>query len=66
MVWIGVILGPEGTPFEDGAFKHIIEFTGDYPNKPPTVRSVSEMFYPHVCADGNICLGILQNCWSPL
>ncbi|KAB0389726.1 hypothetical protein E2I00_007192, partial [Balaenoptera physalus] len=29
---------PEGTPFEDGTFKLTIEFTEEYPNKPPTNR----------------------------
>ncbi|XP_010567444.1 PREDICTED: ubiquitin-conjugating enzyme E2 A [Haliaeetus leucocephalus] len=56
---------PEGTPFEDGTFKLTIEFTEEYPNKPPTVRFVSKMFHPNVYADGSICLDILQNRWSP-
>uniref|UniRef100_A0A2K5X779 Ubiquitin conjugating enzyme E2 A n=1 Tax=Macaca fascicularis TaxID=9541 RepID=A0A2K5X779_MACFA len=54
-----------GTPFEDGTFKLTIEFTEEYPNKPPTVRFVSKMFHPNVYADGSICLDILQNRWSP-
>ncbi|XP_077779058.1 ubiquitin-conjugating enzyme E2 A isoform X1 [Podarcis muralis] len=58
-------LRPEGTPFEDGTFKLTIEFTEEYPNKPPTVRFVSKMFHPNVYADGSICLDILQNRWSP-
>ncbi|KAG7256694.1 hypothetical protein CRUP_012083, partial [Coryphaenoides rupestris] len=56
---------PEGTPFEDGTFKLTVEFTEEYPNKPPTVRFVSKMFHPNVYADGSICLDILQNRWSP-
>ncbi|CAD7676428.1 unnamed protein product [Nyctereutes procyonoides] len=52
-----------GTPFEDGTFKLTIEFTEEYPNKPPTVRFVSKMFHPNVY--GSICLDILQNRWSP-
>ncbi|XP_020317382.1 ubiquitin-conjugating enzyme E2 A-like isoform X1 [Oncorhynchus kisutch] len=65
MVWNAVIFGPEGTPFEDGTFKLTVEFTEEYPNKPPTVRFVSKMFHPNVYADGSICLDILQNRWSP-
>lgn len=56
---------PHDTPFEDGTFKLTIEFTEEYPNKPPTVRFVSKMFHPNVYADGGICLDILQNRWSP-
>ncbi|KAG7234057.1 hypothetical protein INR49_005964 [Caranx melampygus] len=46
-------------------FKLLIEFSEEYPNKPPTVRFVSRMFHPNVYADGSICLDILQNRWSP-
>jgi ubiquitin-conjugating enzyme E2 B len=40
-----VILGPKGTPFEDGTFKLVVEFSEEYPNKLPTVeRFLSKMF----------------------
>ncbi|XP_059126509.1 ubiquitin-conjugating enzyme E2 B isoform X6 [Peromyscus eremicus] len=61
----GMQLYLEGTPFEDGTFKLVIEFSEEYPNKPPTVRFLSKMFHPNVYADGSICLDILQNRWSP-
>ena len=38
---------PKDTPFEDGTFKLTIEFTEEYPNKPPTVRFISRMFHPN-------------------
>uniref|UniRef100_A0A7N5J8U9 Ubiquitin conjugating enzyme E2 B n=2 Tax=Laurasiatheria TaxID=314145 RepID=A0A7N5J8U9_AILME len=60
-----LVFRPEGTPFEDGTFKLVIEFSEEYPNKPPTVRFLSKMFHPNVYADGSICLDILQNRWSP-
>ena len=40
-------LRPHETPFEDGTFKLTMEFTEEYPNKPPTVRFVSKMFHPN-------------------
>lgn len=30
-----------------GTFKLTVEFTEEYPNKPPTVRFVSKMFHPN-------------------
>uniref|UniRef100_A0A2K5XAU3 E2 ubiquitin-conjugating enzyme n=1 Tax=Mandrillus leucophaeus TaxID=9568 RepID=A0A2K5XAU3_MANLE len=51
--------------FSLGTFKLVIEFSEEYPNKPPTVRFLSKMFHPNVYADGSICLDILQNRWSP-
>uniref|UniRef100_A0A1I7ZHR4 E2 ubiquitin-conjugating enzyme n=1 Tax=Steinernema glaseri TaxID=37863 RepID=A0A1I7ZHR4_9BILA len=65
LLWHAVIFGPQDTPFEDGTFKMTLEFSEEYPNKPPTVKFVSKMFHPNVYADGSICLDILQNRWSP-
>uniref|UniRef100_A0A6M2DIL1 E2 ubiquitin-conjugating enzyme n=1 Tax=Xenopsylla cheopis TaxID=163159 RepID=A0A6M2DIL1_XENCH len=65
MVWNAVIFGVEDTPFEDGTFKLILEFTEEYPHKPPLVRFVSKIFHPNVYGDGRICLDILQKKWSP-
>lgn len=65
MQWNAVIFGPHDTPFEDGTFKLSMNFSEEYPNKPPLVKFVSKMFHPNIYADGSICLDILQNRWSP-
>jgi ubiquitin-conjugating enzyme E2 A len=31
----------------------------------PTVKFLSKMFHPNVYANGELCLDILQNRWSP-
>lgn len=66
MKWSAVIFGPEDTSWEGGTFKLTLEFTEEYPNKPPNVRFISKMFHPNIYADGSICLDILQNQWSPI
>ncbi|KAH7101652.1 ubiquitin-conjugating enzyme E2 2 [Auriculariales sp. MPI-PUGE-AT-0066] len=65
MLWNAVIFGPGETPFEDGTFKLVLTFDESYPNKPPSVRFISRMFHPNVYANGELCLDILQNRWSP-
>ncbi|EPS44467.1 hypothetical protein H072_1548 [Dactylellina haptotyla CBS 200.50] len=60
-----VIIGPADTPFEDGTFRLVLHFEEQYPNKPPTVKFISQMFHPNVYATGELCLDILQNRWSP-
>ncbi|CED82746.1 ubiquitin-conjugating enzyme [Phaffia rhodozyma] len=65
MLWNAVIFGPAETPFEDGTFRLILSFEESYPNKPPTVKFLSKMFHPNVYANGELCLDILQNRWSP-
>ncbi|KAK7560260.1 ubiquitin-conjugating enzyme E2 2 [Phyllosticta citricarpa] len=60
-----VIIGPADTPFEDGTFRLVMHFEEAYPNKPPGVKFISQMFHPNVYATGELCLDILQNRWSP-
>lgn len=64
MLWKAVIFGPADTPFEDGMFKLSLEFTDEFPNKPPIVKFTSEMFHANVYTDGSICLDILQVCFG--
>jgi len=35
MQWNAVIFGPEGTPWDGGAFNLTMEFSEEYPNRPP-------------------------------
>lgn len=65
MTWNAVIIGPADTPFEDGTFRLVMHFEEQYPNKPPGVKFVSQMFHPNVYGTGELCLDILQNRWSP-
>ncbi|PHH65318.1 hypothetical protein CDD81_2730 [Ophiocordyceps australis] len=65
MTWNAVIIGPADTPFEDGTFRLVMQFEEQYPNKPPQVKFISQMFHPNVYATGDLCLDILQNRWSP-
>lgn len=65
MVWNAIIIGPADTPFEDGTYRLLINFDEQYPNKPPSVKFISEIFHPNVYASGDLCLDILQNRWSP-
>lgn len=66
MVWQAVIFGPDDTPWEGGSFNLVMEFSEDYPNKPPKVRFVTAIFHPNVYVDGGICLDLLQSMWSPI
>ena len=35
MKWEAIIFGPEDSPWESGIFYLTLDFTEDYPNKPP-------------------------------
>lgn len=58
--WDAVIVGPEGSPYEDGVFSAILNFPRDYPLSPPTMRFTSTMFHPNIYPDGRVCISILH------
>ena len=66
MKWEAIIFGPPDTIWEGGIFQLTIDFSEEYPNKPPLVKFVTKMFHPNIYNDGRICLDILQSNWSPI
>jgi ubiquitin-conjugating enzyme E2 A len=66
LCWEAVIFGPDDTHWEGGCFKLSLEFSEEYPTKPPNVKFLTNMYHPNIYADGKICLDILTNQWSPI
>lgn len=63
--WHATILGPKGTPYEDGIFYLRIDFTRDYPFKPPSIIFITKIYHCNINSSGGICLDILKDKWSP-
>lgn len=59
--WQVVIMGPSDTPFEGGFFKTELQFPKDYPNKPPKMRFISEIYHPNIHPNGEVCISILHD-----
>src|SRR6476660_6326786 len=55
-----MIIGPDGTPYEGGFFNAKLEFPKDYPQNPPKMRFLSEMWHPNIFPDGLVCISILH------
>ena len=63
--WEATIIGPQGTPYENGVFKLDIQFPDDYPFKAPDIRFLTKIYHPNISESGRICLDILKGKWSP-
>lgn len=43
-----------------------MQFPDQYPEKPPRVRFITEMFHPNIFPTGDLCLDIIQDKWKPI
>ena len=63
-----LIIGPEGSPYENGCFEFDIWLPPDYPNSPPKVNLMTTghgavRFNPNLYNCGKVCLSLLGT-WS--
>ena len=58
--WSVIFEGPPDTLYEGGFFKALLKFPEDYPNNPPEMKFVTEMWHPNIYPDGKVCISILH------
>lgn len=58
--WRVTLMGPEGTPYESGAFPALLEFPQDYPQSPPKMKFLCPMYHPNIRETGEVCISILH------
>ena len=63
-----LIIGPKGTPYENGTFIFDIFIPNDYPNIPPNFKLITTgcgtvRFNPNLYNSGKVCLSLL-NTWN--
>ncbi|ESK86007.1 ubiquitin conjugating enzyme e2 [Moniliophthora roreri MCA 2997] len=62
---VGIIQGPEGTPYAGGYFKVKFRFTEEFPQAPPKCSFMTKIFHPNVSSSGEICVNTLKKDWQP-
>ena len=58
-------MGPTESPYQGGVYFLNIHFPADYPFKPPKINFTTRIYHPNINANGQICLDILKEQWSP-
>ncbi|XP_003421381.1 ubiquitin/ISG15-conjugating enzyme E2 L6 [Loxodonta africana] len=65
LVWHALLL-PDQPPYNLRAFNLRIDFSEEYPFKPPTVKFTTKIYHPNVDENGQVCLPIISNkYWKP-
>ncbi|XP_078486820.1 putative ubiquitin-conjugating enzyme E2 7 [Ciona intestinalis] len=59
-LWEVIVIGPVDTVYDGGFFKAHLSFPQEYPQQPPKLKFVSEMWHPNVGKDGLVCISILH------
>ena len=59
--WSLLLLGPPDTIYEGGIFNAEMVFPKDFPNSPPLVKFIDNIYHPNVYPDGKVCISILHD-----
>jgi ubiquitin-protein ligase len=62
---LGVLEGPQNTPYENGFFIFKMLIPKDLPFQPPEFIFISNIFHPNISENGFVFVDILRNQWSP-
>lgn len=63
--WEGTIIGPQDTRYAGECYNLSIQIPTNYPFMPPHVVFTTQIRHQNVRTNGEICLDILKNQWSP-
>jgi ubiquitin-conjugating enzyme E2 I len=65
--WKCFIPGPPKTDWDGGYFPMTMDFSEDYPAKPPKCKFPAGFFHPNIYPSGTVCLSILneEEGWRP-
>lgn len=62
---IRVIIKPDAGFYKDGNYIFNITAKDSYPIEAPTVKCLQRIYHPNIDIDGNVCLNLLREDWTP-
>ncbi len=61
-----IIIKPDEGFYKFGIFKFQMSINNNFPIDAPKVKCLNKIYHPNIDLDGNICLNILREDWSPV
>jgi ubiquitin-protein ligase len=61
-----ICLGPKETPYEEILNTLSVSIPSEYPFSAPKIKFINKIFHPNISTDGQICLDVLKDKWSPV
>jgi len=59
-IWEVMVFGPSNSAYDGGYFKAHLLFPQDYPQLPPKMKFLSDMWHPNIYPNGEVCISILH------
>lgn len=57
---------PQEGYYKNGQFEFKVEINSNFPIDPPKIKCLQKIYHPNIDLEGNICLNILREDWSPV
>lgn len=61
-----IFIRPVEGYYKLGTFKFTVEIGENFPIDPPRIKCTQKIYHPNIDLEGNVCLNILREDWSPV
>ena len=61
-----LVISPDEGLYRGGKFVFTLKATPVYPHEPPKVKCATKIYHPNIDLEGNVCLNILREDWTPV
>lgn len=61
-----ITIQPREGYYKNGKFRFSVGVTDNFPMEPPKIKCLQKIYHPNIDLEGNICLNILREDWSPV
>lgn len=61
-----ILIRPVEGFYKSGTFRFTVDIGENFPIDPPRIKCNQKIYHPNIDLEGNVCLNILREDWSPV